>query len=348
MKRVRSGIAAAALAGVLAAGAAIAQNPPPNDYGGPPVQFDPLPRMLNELVPLYAGRFSNLNQNYFQWRYFNTPKEQQHEWITAVHTPVPNSPLGPHVFYIEEFYANDADRLLRQRVVSFEIDRRENAIRMKNWFLKNPAAVKGATADVAKIAALTASDFTLLPECDVFWIREPGGFEGKIKDKACQFTSERTQKKVYAQHELQLSATDLFRIDRSIEVASGKIAVGNPTGRPYEMMRADSFTCSIGIRKPGEGRQWDTKAGVKLHDMNGILAHTVEGAEKGYAIRLRHMRLPYGDNPEVLLLFMMEDGKEESLGFATANADAERIAINLQFVQGQCVRDKPATTVSPK
>lgn len=325
-----------------------AQQARPNDYGGPPVQFDPLPRILNELLPLYEGRFSNLNQNYFQWRYFNTPKEQQHEWITAIHTRVPDSPLGEHVFYIEEFYANDTDKTLRQRVVSFEIDRAENAVRMKNWFLKNAAAVKGAYAEPSKIAALTASDFTLLPDCDVFWIREPGGFEGKIKHKACQFTSERTKKKVYAQHELQLSAGDLFRIDRSIDVETGEVAVGNPTGRPYEMMRADMFICSIGVRKAGEGRNWDTKSGVKLHDMNGILAHKPEGAEKGYAIRLRHMRLPYGDNPEVLLLFMMEDGKEESLGFATANADAERIAINLQFVQGQCVRDKPTVMAAVK
>jgi hypothetical protein len=348
MGQARLGWRAAILAGALAAGAAFAQSPPPNDYGGPPVQFDPLPRMLNELVPLYEGRFSNLNQNYFQWRYFNTPKEQQHEWITAVHARVPNSPLGAHVFYIEEFFGNDPDKTLRQRVVSFEIDRAENAVRMKNWFLKNPAAVKGAYDDPGMVARLTERDFTLMPECDVFWIREPGGFEGKIKDKACQFTSERTKKPVYAQHELQLSPTDLFRIDRSIDVATGGVAVGNPTGRPYEMMRADWFTCSIGVRKPGEGRNWDTKANVKLHDMNGILAHTAEGAEKGYAIRLRHMRLPYGDNPEVLLLFMMEDGKEESLGFATANADAERIAINLQFVQGQCVRDRPSAAAFVK
>lgn len=347
MKRLA---AASFILTLLAAGTppALAQNTPPNDYGGPPVQFDPLPRMLNELLPLYEGRFSNLNQNYFQWRYFNTPKEQQHEWITAVHARVDGSPLGEHVFYIEEFYANDTAKTLRQRVVSFEIDRAENAVRMKNWFLKNAAAVKGAYEDTSKVAKLTAADFTLLPECDVFWIREPGGFEGKIKEKACQFTSERTKKKVYAQHELQLSATDLFRIDRSIDVNTGEVAVGNPTGRPYEMMRADIFTCSIGIRKPGEGRNWDTKAGVKLHDMNGILPHKAEGAEKGYAIRLRHMRLPYGDNPEVLLLFMMEDGREESLGFATANADADRIAINLQSVQGQCVRDKPLVSAAAK
>jgi hypothetical protein len=63
--------------------------------------------------------------------------------------------FGTHVFYVEEFLEDDPQKISRQRLVTFE-SARDQGIRMRQWFFKDPKSVVGSQDAPSRLEGLTA------------------------------------------------------------------------------------------------------------------------------------------------------------------------------------------------
>jgi hypothetical protein len=122
--------------------------------------------------------------------------------------------------------------VIRQRIVTFERDPAENAVRMKQYFIRNEADVRGAHRSPEKLSTVGMGNTYLLPGCDVFWTRDGNVFTGAMKDRACVFALKPDEPKRTVIYRVSMSAAQYLRVDRSVFVDTGKVSGGRADDLP--------------------------------------------------------------------------------------------------------------------
>lgn len=185
----------------------------------PPVAAAP---DIQDLLNAFNGNFDSK----MQWDVedgANLLERDRHPWTMVVHTPVPNSPIGPNVFYVEEFRDANAAKVVRQRIVSFAAE--GTTVRMTQFALKDPAKVRGAFRAPEKLTRLGADDVTPMPGCDVLWRYDPGEFwDGAIPGKTCAASASGRPR--YVQYRVTLSYPLYHRVDRELFADTEDLAAG--------------------------------------------------------------------------------------------------------------------------
>lgn len=105
------------------------------------------------------------------------------------------------------------------------------------------------------------------------------------------------------------------------------------------MMRAQDFSCWVTLpRKNGEG--WFFKAGVPLHDQGGeIWVDTDETPPQRVGLKMRQAVWPYGrSRPSLVLYIHKPESPDKAASYTWANPEAERIGINLRWMQASCTK----------
>ncbi len=177
---------------------------------------------IDDLLTSFNGNFDSK----MQWDMedgANLLERDRHPWVMAIHTLIPNSPLGPNTFYVEEFRDADPKKVVRQRVVRFAAD--GDTVRMAQFTLKDAAKMRGAFRAPDKLAKLTADDLSPMAGCDVIWRNNEGEFwEGEIPGKACQVDAAGRPR--YVQYRVTLSYPLYQRVDRELYVDTDGLASG--------------------------------------------------------------------------------------------------------------------------
>ncbi|MCG8444086.1 MAG: hypothetical protein MI723_19965 [Caulobacterales bacterium] len=117
-------------------------------------------------------------------------------------------------------------------------------------------------------------------------------------------------------------------------------------GPAFEMRRARTFQCWASVLRGAShgdagagaapGDWWFTRD-VTLHDQGGLATLTTdEEPARDIDLRLRRVEWPYGRNRPSLTLYVHQDQDERATSYAWAEYDAERIGINLRWVQASC------------
>ena len=84
-------------------------------------------------------------------------------------------------------------------------------------------------------------------------------------------------------------------------------------------------------------RDWDFRRGVSLHDQGGEAELiTDEETPRRIRLRLRNVDWPYGTNRPSLTLYVLEGDNDRAVSYAWNEGDAERIGINLRWLQASC------------
>ena len=110
------------------------------------------------------------------------------------------------------------------------------------------------------------------------------------------------------------------------------------------LRRARPFECWTAILRgashgdSGEGMQdWDFRRGVTLHDQGGEAElMTDEETPRRIRLRLRNVDWPYGTNRPSLTLYVLEGDSDRAVSYAWNEGNAERIGINLRWIQASC------------
>jgi len=302
---------------------------------------DPFARDIKIMAQWFEGEFDNEEQLWFEADPRSaTPDKARHLRIHTLHRRLNQPAFGEFVFYVEEYKNNNADEVIRQRLVTISSDRAEKAIRMRQGFFKDSSAARGAYLDPGKLAGLTAEDVFFIDQCDVLWKRKAGQFEGAMGDRACVFGEGRERR--YSVHNLTLSATKFWRVDSTFKIADDSLHVGMPIDQPFELRRAKIFICEAAFRNENQ-TGYDSGQIIKdlrLHSQGGLVWITRESDGARYGLRLRDKEYPYyEERPDFLFFSIRQPDSARSVAYSVHDSDSRRLGINLNWMSANCHRE---------
>nr|WP_156780759.1 hypothetical protein [Hyphomonas sp. Mor2] len=183
---------------------------------------------------------------------------------------------------------------------------------------------------------LSAPSGLLPPEpfdCEVNWARSGGQFLGTASGAECAIIFPRPAEGGDLAVTLTLSDTEFW-----VQSARGDALI------EARLRRARPFECWTAILRGaahGDGGQgmndWDFRRGVKLHDQGGV-AELITDEEPARRIRLllRDVDWPYGTNRASLTMYVLEGDSDRAVSYTWTEAGADRIGINLRWLQASC------------
>jgi hypothetical protein len=302
----------------------------------------PIEKDLALFLDWFPGRYDNEQQVFWEPE-LKVPEEERHERIHSIFRPVTAPAFGDHVFYVEQFLDGDPSKIYRQRIYAVSADAGANAVRLKIYTPKKPEALAGAWRDPAPLKALRPSDATTVAGCDVLWRRQANQFLGSIADGACRVKSSRTGEDIVIDDDLVLTDSEIWISDRAT-TPEGAYVFGNKAGVPHKLKKVRPFECWTAVLRgakhgdSGEGLDdWQFQRGGLLHDQGGELKLTTdETPARAIRLKLRRVEWPSGPNRPSLTLYVHEGDAKRATSYGWGEADAERLGINLRWLQASC------------
>lgn len=184
-----------------------------------------------------------------------------------------------------------------------------------------------------KMALPNQTDEPVSLNCSVDWRRQGAQFQGVANGDGCDDLFPRPDAAGDLSVSMSLSDSEYWvsaqRGDATVEARLRR-------ARPFECWTAILRGASHG--DSGEGmRDWDFRRGVTLHDQGGEAELiTDEEAPRKIRLRLRNVDWPYGTNRPSLTLYIMEGDSDRAVSYAWNEGDAERIGLNLRWLQASC------------
>ncbi len=298
---------------------------------------DPFARDLLILTDWFEGEFDNEEQRWFQADpRSNTPEDERHVRVHATHKRIEAPEFGEHVFYVEEYTNNDPEKVYRQRLVIFSSDPEESGIRMRQGFFNEPERFLGAQHKPGLFDDLKAEDAFFLDDCDVYWKRVAGQFQGGMRPRACVFGEGELRR--YSVHDLYLSETKYWRVDSTFLVADDSLHVGMPADQPFELRRVKRFTC--GITFDPRGPEPQEIADIPLHSQGGSADVTRERDGREFTLLMRDKEYPYySTRPDFIYFSIRRKGELASVVFTVNDPDSRLLAVNTGELVASCYRD---------
>ena len=302
-----------------------------------PLMAQNLTTDLKEICTLFTGEFDNFQQ---VWQEIEdkTPDSLMHERIHSIFLPVKMPALGDNVFFVKQYMDGDTNNIYRMRVYNLSIDKTENAIRLDIYSFKEKAdetRFKSANHTPSVLTDLKPENFTTMAGCGVFWKRENGIFIGSMKSKACNFISKRSNKKVFITDSLKLTANEIWIRDEA-EDENGNYIFGHKGKIHHKLVRCRPFKGWISWRteegKDGKEDKSVFIGNLKLHDQ-GWKQRVVlpDGTVTPFTVELS--QVIFEKRISVLKLAIYEEGKPKAMMYNWTNPEAERIGINLRWIQ---------------
>lgn len=171
------------------------------------------------------------------------------------------------------------------------------------------------------------------PDCNVEWQRAGAQFQGRASGEGCEVLFPRPEGEGDLSVTMTLSENDFWvRSSRGEAFTEARFR----RARPFECWTAILRGASHG--DSGEGmRDWDFRRGVRLHDQGGEAElMTDEETPRKIRLKLRNVDWPYGTNRPSLTLYIMEGDSDRAVSYAWNEGNAERIGINLRWIQASC------------
>jgi hypothetical protein len=304
-----------------------------------------LQRDLALFLSWFEGRFDNELQVFFEPD-LNTPENARHDRIHSSFRRVDLPSFGAHVFYIEQFGDGDPGNIYRQRLYTISPDYPANAIRLDIRTPVDAEALRGAHRNPALIEGLTPeATISLHDGCAVYWRRQENQFIGQTRRGACRIQSRRSGRTIIVEDDLVLTEHAIWIQDRATDTR-GRYVYGNRAGVAHQLRRVRPFECWIAVLRGarhgdlGENaaaQDWHFQRGVLLHDQGGVATvSTDESPARRITLKLRRVEWPSGANRPSLTLYVMEQGSERAVSYVWGEYDAERLGINLRWLQASC------------
>jgi hypothetical protein len=301
-------------------------------------------RNLRIMVELLPGLYDNANQASFDGRR-KLPAEDRHARTSTTITRIDAPAFGRHAFLWVNRTETPQGTVTSSRIATLAAGPGSDEVTMRHY-LRMSGDIRPE-----ELATLTPADLRRTEGCDYHFERRAEHFRGLQRPKACRFEWE--GQPVYTDNEISLSRGDLFVHDHKYRVKDGQRITGVASGDPYWLERARIFHCYADV--PGVGGGVDVPFErfdrFTLHDKGGVhWFRSTAYPERGLAARDIGLTLravtwhvlneANGNfNRDSLVLSVMErlpDGSVKEHGYAFTDPDAERIAINLKWMLGNC------------
>lgn len=325
---------ASAAALVMSAAPALAQT----GFAGPEGVLD---RDMRTFLEWFPGRYDNNNEVMFADD-IGTPEEHRNGRIHSIFYPVDLPAFGDHVFYVQQYADNQPDQIYRQRIYVFTADYEANAIRLDIHAPNDVDPLLDAHLDPSRLDGLTPEMTRSYPGCEVYWRRQENQFIGETVRGACRVES-RSGRMLVIEDDLVLTEDAIWIQDRA-NTEDGDYVFGNQAGIPHRLEKVRPFRCWTAILRgaehgdSGEGMDdWWFTRNVFLHDQGGVARLTTdEETPREIELRLGRPTWPYGNSRPSTTLYVYEGGSDRAVSYAWSEHDAERVGVNLRWLQASC------------
>ena len=297
---------------------------------------------LDVLLEWFEGRFDNDREVFFGAA-AGVPEDARNGRIHSIFRKVDLPSFGEHVFYVEQYSGDDPSAIYRQRIYVFSADHEANAIRLDIYAPHEVQALRGAYRDPSKLNGLTPADALMYPGCEVYWQRRENQFVGETRRGACRVESRQSGRLLLIEDDLVLTPDAIWIRDRA-ETLDGTYVYGNRAGLPHRLRKVRGFECWVALLRgaehgdSGEGRNdWQFLRDVWIHDQGGLARITTdESPPRNLELRLREAEWPARDRRASLTLYVHEAGNDRALSYTWGEAGAERLGLNLRWLQASC------------
>jgi hypothetical protein len=196
--------------------------------------------MLAELTAMLGGSYDNLAQS---------RASSEHPALRLLVVPVDAPGVGDHVFYVQEMAADDARRVLAQRLyVLTVVPKREQAI-MTQLEFNEPARWRDGHLKRDLFRALLMQDLRLRSGCDLLWVRKPAERPKGAKTpvafvaatgSTCRASSRVTGETVKVEQRMELDAEGLALFEQQRDAAGALVSAELADGFFRFARRADA------------------------------------------------------------------------------------------------------------
>lgn len=205
------------------------------------------------------------------------------------------------------------------------------------------ALIAIAGPDGAVTIATMQADGRAAPAA-LYRIRPNGlGLSLETDGTACAYTVVQTDQGFVAESTAPC-AKGPSRLSLSTDGAS--LTIDRPGASLIKLRRARPFVCWTAVLRgakhgdTGEGARpedWDFRRGLWLHDQGGRATVTTdETPARAIELRMRRVEWPSGPNRPSLTLYVHAAGSDRALSYAWGEENAERLGINLRWIQVSC------------
>lgn len=302
-----------------------------NNFAQSPLEAD-----LKQITAMFAGEFDNFQQ---VWKEREDKSLEVHEHIHSIFFPVKISAFGENVFYVKQYMDGNPQKIYRQRVYSFSINKQEQAIQLDIYSFPVDSLYYDSHLNPSKLAALMPSMMTMTQGCAVYWKREGEAFVGYMKDKACNFVSKRSGKKIFITDSLRLTRDEIWIRDEAFD-EDGKYVFGNKAKIHHKLKRCRFFKAWMAVRtnepKEGEKEQYVSIRNVILQDQGGRFQCV--GEQDGKLVSTKYWaelsQVVYQTGLPVMKFAIYEEGNPKAVAYSWTNPEARQIGINMRSLQG--------------
>lgn len=286
---------------------------------------------LRLMMSWFEGRFDNYAQTVEEKE---TKTEFPHERIHSIFARVNLPNIGENVFYVQQYMDGDETKIYRQRLYVFTPNRKEKAIELKIFTFPDEKAVLNAHLDKAKLNGLTLEKMDSPKGCEVFWRLKDNKFEGSMKPNACRVVSKRSGKTLIITDDLFLTKDEIWINDQAKD-DQGNYVFGNKANVHHKLKKVKIFEGWTAVLKDGSAEMtgqdapadaWDGQRNLMIHDQGGMVK-----INDKFSAELA--QLTYKNGTKVLKLGIVDNASGKTVAYTWANPEAERIGINLRWVQ---------------
>ena len=286
---------------------------------------------LRLMMSWFEGRFDNYAQTVEEKE---TKTEFPHERIHSIFARINLPNIGENVFYVQQYMDGDEAKTYRQRLYVFTPNRKEKAIELKIFTFPDEKAVLNAHLDKAKLNGLTLEKMDSPKGCEVFWRLKDNKFEGSMKPNACRVVSKRSGKTLIITDDLFLTKDEIWINDQAKDDHRNYV-FGNKANVHHKLKKVKIFEGWTAVLKDGSAEMtgqdapadaWDGQRNLMIHDQGGMVK-----INDKFSAELA--QLTYKNGTKVLKLGIVDNASGKTVAYTWANPEAERIGINLRWVQ---------------
>ncbi len=185
---------------------------------------------MTELLVMLVGHYDNAGQVQADAQRGVHPA---HDPLALTVVPVDDPLVGEHVLYVQETAADDARRVMVQRIWTFGVE--DKGIVQSVWTLKEPLRWRGAQQDPDMLKSLMNQDVTPVRGCNLTWKKSGEKFTASNDPKTCHSTSRSTGGTVRIDTHMELEASELSLAENATDT-SGQLVEGR-TDEPFVRFR---------------------------------------------------------------------------------------------------------------
>jgi hypothetical protein len=135
---------------------------------------------LADLLAMFPGRYDNVAQAEHDEK---TGTKPVHDRVALLVMPVNTPRLGHHVFYVQESAPDNKERIMSQRMFSFDTDEKRGVVGVMYNFVE-PLRWREGTKDPRMYTSVMTEDVTPVG-CELIWTRSGDTFTANHDKKHC-------------------------------------------------------------------------------------------------------------------------------------------------------------------